>query len=444
MPFRSPRIQWTAAPNHSDADVEERRGLLTSKHSEQSRAEHTTYRCRYSCVSCLVLCIAVLSLLWWSSSDLARSDQVQFALKHVQRAMSSATEVHRLEAELSQQRQQLLSLQNAVLEQPEASGTRRLKPCVDRWELKYPAEVDMWNGHSCHWKKTWGQCGEFKRQCARTCEACPKDSISQPHNATNDNQGGSDDAPESKVATEEEDDDDSVSPPPSPRHTATIMAEPLSISNGARSQQEALQRVLQDRERQQHAAFQPDLPASQRQQSTEPHATTGVRVVPMQDVKVVPSQDVQVVPVQEMEVQRHHTEGAGDDDDDAQKVGASDDDASASNGEIKADGTSTIDDSYEPPQSKPGKRTERIPISSPQHMPAPSRENAAAKKPLGLDITSDRNHYVNGDEHSVVSPGSECGIPTSHPAVTVPGFTMAAVRELLHMDPKGRQYSETT
>jgi hypothetical protein len=54
-------------------------------------------------------------------------------------------------------------------------------PCVDRWEHKYPDEVEDWKGHSCLWKKQWGQCHDFTRQCARTCGACSNASTTSSH-----------------------------------------------------------------------------------------------------------------------------------------------------------------------------------------------------------------------------------------------------------------------
>ena len=50
-----------------------------------------------------------------------------------------------------------------------------MPPCVDLWEVRFPAELDVWNGRSCMWKKQWGQCAEFLRQCQRTCGGCSPD-----------------------------------------------------------------------------------------------------------------------------------------------------------------------------------------------------------------------------------------------------------------------------
>ena len=35
-----------------------------------------------------------------------------------------------------------------------------------------PFTPQDWNGHSCHYKSAWKQCGEFARQCARSCGLC--------------------------------------------------------------------------------------------------------------------------------------------------------------------------------------------------------------------------------------------------------------------------------
>ena len=47
--------------------------------------------------------------------------------------------------------------------------------CVDLWEELYPNEITQWRGHSCGYKKQWGQCESFLQYCARTCGACGSD-----------------------------------------------------------------------------------------------------------------------------------------------------------------------------------------------------------------------------------------------------------------------------
>ena len=44
--------------------------------------------------------------------------------------------------------------------------------CADRWATRYPLELEQWQGHSCAWKKRWGQCAQFAEKCALTCGAC--------------------------------------------------------------------------------------------------------------------------------------------------------------------------------------------------------------------------------------------------------------------------------
>ena len=47
--------------------------------------------------------------------------------------------------------------------------------CVDLWEELYPNEISQWRGHSCGYKRQWGQCDSFLQYCARTCGACGSD-----------------------------------------------------------------------------------------------------------------------------------------------------------------------------------------------------------------------------------------------------------------------------
>ena len=44
--------------------------------------------------------------------------------------------------------------------------------CADLWEEQFPHEVDKWDGHSCKFKRKWGQCDRFQYFCAHTCDAC--------------------------------------------------------------------------------------------------------------------------------------------------------------------------------------------------------------------------------------------------------------------------------
>ena len=44
--------------------------------------------------------------------------------------------------------------------------------CEDLWEAQFPNEIGDWQGHSCSYKKQWGQCEQFGEFCAKTCEMC--------------------------------------------------------------------------------------------------------------------------------------------------------------------------------------------------------------------------------------------------------------------------------
>ena len=81
----------------------------------------------------------------------------------------------KLDAEATQIRQQLHELKQAM-----SHGHN--SPCINKWDIKYPDEIDDWRGHSCTWKKRWGQCDDFTRQCARTCGSCDP-SLAFPHPA---------------------------------------------------------------------------------------------------------------------------------------------------------------------------------------------------------------------------------------------------------------------
>ena len=44
--------------------------------------------------------------------------------------------------------------------------------CEDLWEAQFPNEIGDWQGHSCSYKRQWGQCEQFGEFCAKTCEMC--------------------------------------------------------------------------------------------------------------------------------------------------------------------------------------------------------------------------------------------------------------------------------
>lgn len=254
---------------------------------------------------------------------------------------------HRLESEIQSQRTQLERLKTQ-LARAATPNTGPNRPCIDRWEVQYPAEIDVWNGHSCMWKQMWGQCGQFVRQCRRTCGEC----------AGAQSEEDDDDGPASKAeedAEQEADADaneiaDRPSPPPVPAPST-----PQKPQQGGAQQPpsgedgEALMRALLAREQ----AARPTL-ASMAAASTA--ATRGSKPIGG-----------------ESKAEASTEEGEDDDDED--------DDAEAS--------------SYD-------------------H--APSATVPHTRPAVSGGIEAARLRYVMGDSNTVVSAGSECGVPTQAPA----------------------------
>ena len=134
------------------------RGNLSRRRSSSSSS--CCQLCRHACACTLrvsLLCAAAVCVM-------------AVALLYLGPRSGTRTEVHTLEAEVHTQRKQLERLQSQLARGAGVSGPA--SPCIDRWEVQYPAELDVWNGHSCMWKQLWGQCDKFARQCRRTCDRC--------------------------------------------------------------------------------------------------------------------------------------------------------------------------------------------------------------------------------------------------------------------------------
>ena len=126
--------------------------------------------------------------------------------RHPQHSPATGAHAVQAEAAIQKQREQLLSLQSRLA----AGGGGATGGCVDSWAVQYPLELEMWDGHSCAWKKKWGQCNEFAKHCAQTCGICT--------GPVARNRGGaaagapvsvvSEPAPQPQIVTESEEEDD--------------------------------------------------------------------------------------------------------------------------------------------------------------------------------------------------------------------------------------------
>ena len=239
-------------------------------------------------------------------------------------------------------------------------------PCIDRWEVQYPAELDIWNGHSCMWKKTWGQCDKFARQCRRTCELCEtpasEDDDDEDKDGADEEDEGEGEEEETDPSTDAEQEADTAAAQVQASSTVTTKPGP-KIAGAATAppgeDSESLLQALRARE----ASVRLGLPGST---STTSKTNQGAAKASSEDGE---------------------SESANDDD------GDTDDDTSDEGGVSEGDdGTS--------------------------YGQAPST-NAGATAPPGsnaAEVGVDRQRYVAGDSTTVVSAGSECGVPTPAPA----------------------------
>lgn len=261
-------------------------------------------------------------------------------------------QVHRLESEVQLQRTQLERLRTQ-LARAATPNTGPNRPCIDRWEVQYPAEIDVWNGHSCMWKQMWGQCGQFVRQCRRTCGDC-----AGAHSEEDDDSGPASKAEEDaelEADADAEETAESPSPPPaSAKSTEQKPQQAVAQQPPMGEDSEALLQALLAREQ----AARPTLASMPAASTTAAKSSSS--------------------PKDSSSAGQRKDEGSteeGEDDDDE------DDDAEAS--------------SYD-------------------H--APSANVAGAHPATSGGIEAARLRYVMGDSNTVVSAGSECGVPTQAPA----------------------------
>ena len=141
------------------------------------------YRYHMLCLVAAALCCALLwalraDLMFYANlyinralpmghvreTELVREREVRLA-KHEGLVDPRSHHVERFKApsERQQQTHQRTEQQSQMQQQP---------ACFDIWQLDFPHETELWNGHSCKWKKQWGQCDQFKQQCRKTCAVC--------------------------------------------------------------------------------------------------------------------------------------------------------------------------------------------------------------------------------------------------------------------------------
>ena len=265
----------------------------------------------------------------------------------------------------SQPRQPLARLQH-----PPDSRT----VCVDLWAIKFPLELNKWKRHSCLWKHKWGQCEEFREQCARTCGYCGgMESV------------GSLDG----HAANEEDPEESIT-----SRDASASGGEVGIAPGQGSLEAFSSSGLSEASR----------PASVR--VTHPQFVSGARTQREALERLIGRRRKGAAQSAYRKVHYYGSDGDGDKE------------ASSS----KHHGN--VDDSYE----------------------GPSRGMQLASTMVGVDNSSpalpSRATYVTGDAASVVSPGSECGIPIRQPAVATE-FAMAAV-QAKSFEASSRRYTSVT
>ena len=313
-----------------------------------------------------------------------------------------AKAVQQLEVALHKQREQLQQLQSHLAQSAMSTGG-----CVDRWGVQYPLELDMWDGHSCSWKKKWGQCGEFATQCERTCGSCtsptsggssggraPALPSTTPTVAPVVRSAVEQPVPQPDISVDTDPDPDDELPPLSGAKSPRPVAEP-------RLSPEADAGVATA------AEIMPAVVARDTTRLNDPGFVGGART----QADVLRS------------VMRHRRpsgEPASKPSREAQAGYRYGDDSSSA-----TTASPGIDDSYEGPQSSK----------------APSQGAPTASR--SEETMTTRARYVAGDEAGVISSGSECGIPIGEPAVSA-DFALAAFQATPSAGPKGRHYSSVT
>ena len=419
------------APDEEIEDeLDENDGLLASGQRARAASSHpssaTLLRSRLCYATCAV-CVFVTLLA--AVRTLMPRD--------VQKPLLDATAVQQLEASLHKQRKQLLQLQSHLARNAlsDPSG------CIDTWAMQYPLELDKWDGHSCAWKKKWGQCGQFMIFCARTCGTCMTQSNSGDRvNAASPQQPAAGVAKPTQqvdvsVVTVDEDDEDpeDALPPVTVSRvalhaTATVPhVQPAQQQQQLQPQQHESESSAAETSTQMAHAGAPEDNASSNGNPPIGNAAvaeqdpvfvsgarTGADVLTrvMRDRKQPPP-SLSAAPPPPSAVQPPYRYG---DDVESQQG------AFANADERKP----VIDDSYEGPQSARAQAPGRHP------------PRAASSQP-----GDDRAYYVAGEADSVTSIGSECGIPIREPAVSA-DFAMAAFQAKPSTGPRGRRYTTVT
>ena len=362
------------------------RGNLSRRRSSSSSC---CQLCRRTCACTLrfgLLCAAAACV-------------VAVALLYIGPRSGTRTKVHTLEAEVHTQQKQLERLQSQLARGASVPGPT--SPCIDRWEVQYPAELDVWNGHSCMWKQLWGQCDKFARQCRRTCDRCASASEEGADEPEAEEEGEADEVEEGDAdsSTEAEHgaagttgvEPDSPVPKPGPGPSADAQAPRVG------GDAESLLQALRAREE-------------------------NVRLGKPSSVSTKPSSAID----RQSQTDTNGGETAWEDDDD------DDDRIEEINGDVEKDDEEGEDDEDSEDGASYGQA-----LSAAKNLESASRP---ASKPSAQ--LSDRQNYVAGDSTTVVSAGSECGIPTQAPAASK-GLDMG-VLATKNFGADSRSYSSVT
>ena len=387
-----PKRQVETIDEEADEDEDESAGLLNSGWQRQRPGYTASLVLQRWPWLVLSLCVVVGTIYTLRSPTRADTTQHSPTL--------GAHAVQELEAAIQKQREQLLSLQSRLA----AGGGGATGGCVDSWAVQYPLELEMWDGHSCAWKKKWGQCNEFAKHCAQTCGICT--------GPVARNRGGaaagapvsvvSEPAPQPQIVTESEEEDD-------PDLVEEVDGDPDDELPAATPKQTTTPPA--------------ERPTTEQQRARQPRVANAADIVPVvtaeddgghvdADARFVGGARSQADVVQRLKRSRRPQQRPA-----PQKLAYGDEPDNS-----KSD---NIDDTYEGPQS--------------------ASDASSQSAALNADETPEaaRARYVAGDPTSVISPGSECGIPIREPAVKA-DFVMAAFKSKPSNGPKGRRYSEVT
>lgn len=370
-----------------DEESDERVGLLSTAHSSGARHKrHTSWRgmwSRWSLVACICGALGALGLLV--------------------RNRHGSTQVSDTVA-LRQQLEQFLKLQSRTASE---SST---PVCTDLWASQFPSELDKWDGHSCNWKLKWGQCDEFAAQCARTCGKCvsvlgghPRapsilDAIAAARTPAVDVASAAVRAVTVNAAADEDE---------------TILD--TNPADAAVSESTAASRARNDHE----AEGGSEAPASER---LMPFAGTEHQQLATQrgDRYFIGGARSQQEVLKRVLDYRQQRAGENGQKPTVARNGAE----SASESRIAKDASGdegegpslSVDDSYEGPSAQR------------EHSNPPVTTRVPESETTALSGADDRARYVSGDTASVISPGSECGVPIMDPSVQSQAFAMGAVR----------------